>query len=267
MAPTQYPGGLDQTESTLFRRSEHILHTSTSVNAPGEPRAQDAARELSNPQRPDKERTDIDVYPLLEMILHVYERDRLYNNSLFLGKVITTAYWRWPIVGKGASFLVRKSPVLSDRRFAQGGRFVSSRRAVTRSDTEGKFWTPPVVTKQLVIPNKGSQKGNGQKLLDSVALELCVLTHHPLFMHENIVDFYGLQWDMDEDSRIWPVLVVEEAELGTLASLQKSSTALEFSTKLELSLDIALALDALHGCGIVHSDVSLCQKLSQLHLR
>lgn len=245
-----------QGESTAFVRSEHVLHTSTSAGSLPATTQPENEGKPHNAQTARLQLSDLDVYPLLSMILDIYERDRLYNNSLFLGKIYITSYWRWPIIGKGASFLVRKAAVLSDPSAAVGGRFVSSRRATNRSDKDGHFSVPPLVTKQLLIPQKASVRKDAQKLLDSVALELCVLSHHPLAMHENIVDLYGIQWDLDEDQRIWPVLVVEEAQFGTLASLQRNTPSLDYSTKLELSLDIALGLEAIHACGIVHSDVS-----------
>lgn len=75
---------------------------------------------------------------------------------------------------------------------------------------------------------------------------------------KNILGMVEVRWQSISDL-VWPVILTEFAEYGTLAALQRSQT-LKIDVKLNLCLDIGLGVQALHDCGIVHGDVciSIC---------
>jgi serine/threonine protein kinase len=98
-------------------------------------------------------------------------------------------------------------------------------------------------------------------LAESILLELRVLCHPPIRHHENVVDLLGLGWETDnlDYSRLWPVLVVEWANHGTLLDVIRAQS-LDVNIKLELCRDIARGLSAIHECAVVHGDVK-CQNI------
>lgn len=93
--------------------------------------------------------------------------------------------------------------------------------------------------------------------LQSIILEIQVLSYPPLREHENIVNLVGLGFEpcFYGSPDPWPVLLLERAQYGTLADLQQRNQSLSTQAKLELSLDIAFGLYAIHQNGIVHGDV------------
>ncbi|KAH7109949.1 hypothetical protein EDB81DRAFT_374573 [Dactylonectria macrodidyma] len=94
-------------------------------------------------------------------------------------------------------------------------------------------------------------------LAQSIFLEFSVLTHPPLRTHENILKLFGVGWETDplDGSLLWPVLVVELAEHGTLLDMLTGSAHLPLLTKRSLIEDVACGLSAIHGCGVVHGDI------------
>lgn len=133
-------------------------------------------------------------------------------------------------LGTGATFSV-------ERKLAEGQLFVAVKHIIQDKRPRDKVSTYPPIPKHR---------------LNSVLLEVRALTHYPLQKHPNIVDLLAYGWD---DGGI-PFLVVEYADLGSLASflkLQPTSLAM----KLKLTLDVASGLELLHGCEIVHGDVKL----------
>jgi serine/threonine protein kinase len=99
-------------------------------------------------------------------------------------------------------------------------------------------------------------------LAESILLELRVLCHPPIRRHENVVNLLGLGWETDylDHTQLWPVLVVEWANHGTLLDVISTQT-LDVKTKLELCRDVARGLDAIHECAVVHGDVKCLNML------
>ena len=95
--------------------------------------------------------------------------------------------------------------------------------------------------------------------LETILLELRVLTHPPLRRHKNIINLLTVGWEGDafDHFRKWPVLVVEYADRGTLVDYFDHETSLPFPARQSISLDVASGLHALHECGIVHGDLKL----------
>ena len=86
--------------------------------------------------------------------------------------------------------------------------------------------------------------------------EIRVLLHPRLRHCENVINLFGIdfQEDYDDYTVAWPVLLMEYAEHGTLATLQEDITTDNELARI-LLLDIALGLRALHECNIIHGDV------------
>jgi hypothetical protein len=86
--------------------------------------------------------------------------------------------------------------------------------------------------------------------------EIRVLLHPRIRRCENIINLFGLdfQEDYDDHTVAWPVLVMEYAEYGTLATLQED-IKIESELARILLLDVALGLNTLHECNIIHGDV------------
>ncbi|EPE28021.1 Protein kinase-like (PK-like) [Glarea lozoyensis ATCC 20868] len=92
--------------------------------------------------------------------------------------------------------------------------------------------------------------------LESVKLEILALRDPILGIHENIVDFLGLWWENNPYGGCpLPVLILEQANYGTLIDLQRRPLTLRYTVKRRLCLDIALGLEALHEASIVHGDL------------
>ncbi|KAF1828401.1 hypothetical protein BDW02DRAFT_512397 [Decorospora gaudefroyi] len=89
-----------------------------------------------------------------------------------------------------------------------------------------------------------------------ILFEIRALLHEPLRYHPNIIRLLGIQWGLSPISEsTFPVLIMEYASLGTLQSLQSSSTPLSLTVKQKLCYDVGRGLSALHACGIVHGDM------------
>lgn len=88
-------------------------------------------------------------------------------------------------------------------------------------------------------------------------MELHILMHEPLRIHENIVKLAGFSWTRDKGNPnfISPVLQMEYAMYGTLADVQAGGKPLSYTIKTKLYWDVAKGLGTLHAVGIVHGDV------------
>ena len=95
--------------------------------------------------------------------------------------------------------------------------------------------------------------------LASISLEMRILAHEPLRKHPNIVDILAFTWEKipDELSRRWPILVMEDADCGTLADMNEFgvSPLAHLQNALGIACDAASGLAAIHACGVVHSDL------------
>ena len=56
--------------------------------------------------------------------------------------------------------------------------------------------------------------------------ELAILWNKPIMEHENIIQSLGVTWDIEQDTEpsIWPVLLFEYSECGSLAGLKTQNT-------------------------------------------
>lgn len=153
-------------------------------------------------------------------------------------------------LGEGASYSVRKYTLL--RTDKKGGK---------------QF----VAVKRLNVSRHGDRAA-GERAVATVLKELRILTHPPLWTHDNIVPLIGYLSELGaENSGIDISLVAAYAPHGTLREFlltQKSSPVTQVSpagqhhafsllSRTHLVHDVALGLEALHACGIVHGDLKL----------
>ena len=107
------------------------------------------------------------------------------------------------------------------------------------------------------IPSFGKEDIDEAQWLTAILLELQILTHRPLQLHQNIIDLFCVGWEGDAShrSRKWPVLTVEYANRGTLDDYFDYDTSPSFSPKNAICCDVRNGLQALHDCNVVHEDL------------
>ncbi|KAF3910478.1 Ankyrin-2 [Dactylellina cionopaga] len=112
-----------------------------------------------------------------------------------------------------------------------------------------------VVSKHLP---KGYVENESQRY-DALVRDILFLSHAPIREHDNFVKIVAIGWEDAENvahTRIWPVLILEFAEYGTLEDFFKlDDTDKSWDSKNSICIDVAAALSWLHDCRIVHSDI------------
>jgi Protein tyrosine and serine/threonine kinase len=100
---------------------------------------------------------------------------------------------------------------------------------------------------------------------DALVRDMLFLSHGPIARHDRFVNIIAIAWEDAEDiveNRIWPVLLFEFAEYGTLEDFfNLDDTDKSWNTKQAICGDVAAALDWLHECRIIHSDVKFANVL------
>jgi serine/threonine protein kinase len=146
------------------------------------------------------------------------------------------------LVGSGANFAVEKHSLKGKRGSLLVDPFKSAENP----------WNPTYVAVKKVR-RVSSDPG---RVFQALERELIALRF--LVGHQNVLQLLGVGWEpspIHGDSRLWPALVVEFAQHGTLADLQRKAGALFYETKRKFCLDIANGLHAIHSVGLVHGDV------------
>lgn len=154
-----------------------------------------------------------------------------------------------PILGTGHHFAVYASP------------FDSSEDNFTPQD--GRAFNNEVYC--MKAPNFATGGNTGPssakdmfrvEYYETALQELRVLLHPDLRTHENIISLFGLdfQEDYDDCNVAWPVLIMENAEYGTLDTLQQD-IRLDPELSRTLLLDVARGIQALHQCNVIHGDI------------
>jgi len=112
-----------------------------------------------------------------------------------------------------------------------------------------------VVSKHL--PKAGAEEES--RRYDALVRDIICLSHAPILAHENFVKIVAIGWEDTKDivyNRVWPVLILEFAEYGTLEDFFKlDDTHKCWETKLSICSDTAAGLCWLHECQIMHSDI------------
>lgn len=221
-------------QSEFNRRSSHHQQSTTTPN--------DTDR---------SESTGYELPPFIRilnlLLLHTQPDNAGSNNFITnVGALHDVAFSpKCPILGTGHHFAVYASPVdASEHDF---------------KPIDGRAFNNQVYC--MKAPNFTSG-GNSTKDVfreeyrDTVLQELRVLLHPHLRSHDNIISLFGLdfQEDYDDHTIAWPVLLMENAEYGTLDTLQQD-IHLDSELARILLLDVARGIQALHQCNIIHGDI------------
>jgi serine/threonine protein kinase len=189
------------------------------------------------------------------LLLHTQGSDCETTSKTFItnvGNLHSPAFSpKCPILGTGHHFAVYASPFdTSDQNFTPiDGRAINSEIYCLKA--------PNFASGGNANVNSTAAKDAFRKEYYHTALqELRVLLHPQLRDHENIINLFGLdiQEDYDDCAVAWPVLVMENAEYGTLDTLQQD-ICLDAELAGILLLDVARGIQALHQCNIIHGDV------------
>jgi serine/threonine protein kinase len=100
------------------------------------------------------------------------------------------------------------------------------------------------------LANVENRPGEDFKSFGSIMTELAILMHHNVRRHANVVDLYGICWEVNpEEGRILPVLVLERARIGDLLQLRdaKEGRNMSVETKLSICCQVAKGLAMLHA--------------------
>ncbi|KAF9777025.1 hypothetical protein IL306_004711 [Fusarium sp. DS 682] len=150
----------------------------------------------------------------------------------------------------------------TNRSFIDRGATFSVERAIAIPNPQTTASAPAVIRQKRVVALKTvriqSQSDELPKAgWDHVLLEIRALLHETLRYHPNIVRLIGLCWGPNGASgNVYPQLVIEHAEHGTLEDLQTSSKSpLPFGVKQKLLYDVGKGLSIIHACSIIHGDI------------
>ncbi|KAI0543381.1 kinase-like protein [Xylaria curta] len=97
-----------------------------------------------------------------------------------------------------------------------------------------------------------------------ICSEIMALGHEDLRRHDNIVQLIAISWEIENvkdwkfksNTVIWPVMILEKAELGDLGRfLRGKGVETDLMTRLRMCAGIASALGVVHKNGIVHGDI------------
>ncbi|KAL9042207.1 MAG: hypothetical protein Q9214_003853 [Letrouitia sp. 1 TL-2023] len=89
-----------------------------------------------------------------------------------------------------------------------------------------------------------------ERVFNALVSEISMLSHPLLRYHQNIVNLEGICWEIPQQGhKVWPVLILEKAQLGDLKSFMSSGEGKLTSLQDRLGLcgDIASALIAMHS--------------------
>ena len=89
-----------------------------------------------------------------------------------------------------------------------------------------------------------------EKSFNALVSEISILSHPLIRHHQNIVKLEGICWEIPQQGHtVWPVLILEKAQLGNLESFMSSEQgrSTTMHERLELCTDVASAIIALHS--------------------
>jgi hypothetical protein len=94
-------------------------------------------------------------------------------------------------------------------------------------------------------------RGQDETSFQAVVSEIVALSHPIIREHPHIVRLEGLCWDIPDDNHVWPVLMFEKTEFGSLHQFASSGIgeSLHVSQMLSLCFDIGLAIRDMHRNG------------------
>jgi hypothetical protein len=92
----------------------------------------------------------------------------------------------------------------------------------------------------------------------TLSTEMWIARHHGVVKSPYLINLEGVSWDVEKDGRVWPVLVYEKAEHGSLEEFLKktsvtsshTSALTSFSEKVQICAQIAQGIATLHKAGM-----------------
>ncbi|KAK2755747.1 hypothetical protein FQN54_005897 [Arachnomyces sp. PD_36] len=94
--------------------------------------------------------------------------------------------------------------------------------------------------------------------LRRILMEIQVLDHPPLYLHENIVTLLGIRWHCEQlalNPAVQPQLVLERVE-WTLEDFLFEHEDLPLNARFRIDLDMINGMEALHRCNLIHGDIN-----------
>ncbi|GAD97617.1 predicted protein [Paecilomyces variotii No. 5] len=205
--------------------------------------------------------SSIDPRPDGTFVPHIYDFVSIHKPAVFRGSSRVPPLYLEPlavdqsiIVGHGASFTafrraIPEAPELSHTSIMDGWSVI-----IPQQESRPKHVVYKVA--RVAFTDTGIPSPSTRRAMKAALMELYCLVHEPIRKHPNIIDLLGLAWGSNyfEPSHRLPVLVVEYADHGNLADLQKRHD-LAPHIRRNLAIDIGQGLEHLHRCGIIHGDV------------
>lgn len=156
-----------------------------------------------------------------------------------------------PIIFDVKQSFLSRSPLDAGTSFAVERAEWRARSDVGLETSTGHKWGKYVALKYARRKEGSSESGYWKQIL----LEVRALLHEQIRYHPNVVRLLGLCWGTAQGMRtVFPVLVLEYAEFGTLSDLQVNSEPFPFTVKKKLCHDVSKGLSILHACGIIHGN-------------
>lgn len=113
-------------------------------------------------------------------------------------------------------------------------------------------WTLDVNQSFVFKRTKIIGRNHEDTIYNAFVAELSILCHPTIRNHPHIEKLIGISWEIStKENAVWPVLVLEKAQLGDLHHFMTTEMAKTLSVmeKLSLCLDVATAVVTLHHCG------------------
>lgn len=106
--------------------------------------------------------------------------------------------------------------------------------------------------KRLIYSELQEEKEK-EKAFQALIAEISILGQEEIRRHGNVVRLEGLCWDVvdstDNEEKVWPVLVFEKAEMGSLQDFMKGKGEnLGFGERVELCRDVGRGIWVMHRC-------------------
>lgn len=90
------------------------------------------------------------------------------------------------------------------------------------------------------------------KVYETLAAEISTARHADVVKSAHLAHLEGISWDVESDGTVWPVLVYEKAEYGSVRTTmekRQNEAPLDIHAKLRICEHVANGLATLHNAG------------------
>lgn len=105
--------------------------------------------------------------------------------------------------------------------------------------------------KRTTLPSRSSQEPDYESYTYRALMSEVVILSCPSIREQpNIIKLEGICWEIGGEGQVWPVLVFEKAEFGSMRSFMDSDQGkeLHFEDRLKLCNKIGAAIMVMHSC-------------------